>query len=490
VASSTLELLSTVECLVAAAGAPAVLDPGEEPLPLIPEHWSLSEWNGRVILHAWTDDRNLVRRITAVREQRRDRLSLDIERFPKTPGQLQIADLAAPGGVDLFRRTSRLAFRDRFALMLRRDFPLHRLEDVSAEPNLEATLSPAYVRAFLRRGASGIAALAAPPDCLDPAAAVTFGLIWLNYLRSREKQLTIDRLLLAASACAPADLALRAALLNPAAAIVELHTYDDKDRATPADFSDAGNAASTLPPCRRPVAPNAQPPDFSSLEDVDAVSLSDGAISLRIRGLEFARWVNGKLSCGIGNRRRASLATVAAMAREVARVRTAEHPDPGDPLFSLAPEGWLESQVRAHPEAIDAILRPTPLYGQVPIFASPTRGIIDLLAVDHAGRLTVIELKASADPQLPFQALDYWIRVRQHLNAGDFERLGYFPGITLRRDPPRILLVAPALEFHSTSETLLRHLPPSIDVTRIGLAQSWRKELRVMFRLKGAEHPQ
>jgi hypothetical protein len=59
----------------------------------------------------------------------------------------------------------------------------------------------------------------------------------------------------------------------------------------------------------------------------------------------------------------------------------------------------------------------------------------------------------------------------------------------LSHEPPRILLVAPALEFHSTTETLLSALSPQIEVTRIGLAADWRNGLRVMFRLQGSERP-
>jgi hypothetical protein len=55
------------------------------------------------------------------------------------------------------------------------------------------------------------------------------------------------------------------------------------------------------------------------------------------------------------------------------------------------------------------------------------------------------------------------------------------------RELPRILLVAPALEFHSTTETLLRAFSPEIDIASIGLAANWRSELRVMFRLRGSE---
>jgi hypothetical protein len=56
-------------------------------------------------------------------------------------------------------------------------------------------------------------------------------------------------------------------------------------------------------------------------------------------------------------------------------------------------------------------------------------------------------------------------------------------------DAPRIVLVAPALEFHSTSEAVLSYLSPEIDIMRVGLAADWRRELRVMFRLRGAERP-
>ena len=153
------------------------------------------------------------------------------------------------------------------------------------------------------------------------------------------------------------------------------------------------------------------------------------------------------------------------------------------------PEAWLESQVRANLAAIDPSLVPTPIYGQVPAFAAGDRGIIDLLAVDRAGRLAVIELKASPDLHLPLQALDYWMRVRWHLDRDEFTERGYFPGMPLRADPPRLVLVAPALEFHPTTEGILSHFSPEIEVERIGLGIHWRSHLEVMFRLRGADRP-
>jgi hypothetical protein len=125
------------------------------------------------------------------------------------------------------------------------------------------------------------------------------------------------------------------------------------------------------------------------------------------------------------------------------------------------------------------------LYGQVPAFTAGDRDVIDLLASDGSGRLTVVELKASEDIQLPMQALDYWMRVRWHAERGEFSPNGYFPGRELRRDPPRLLLVGPALDFHPANEAVLRYFDPRIEVERIGVGLEWRRDLKVMFRHGG-----
>ena len=483
------ELQGVIESFVAAAIQPAMLDPGEEPLPLIADQWSVSEWNGRLVLQAWDQRRNLVRKITGLKEQRRDRLCLITERFRNSQAELHIADLAAPNGRELGRKTSRIAFCERFHLMLAREWPEWQIVEISSDTNLEESLSTSYVRAFLRSGAKGMAVMAAPPETPACAGIVAAGLIWLDYLRRREKECSMGRLLLFVPLGLEREVAFRAACLDPARIACRLYAFDERDRAGVIDFADAGNIDSTLPPCHRPSSPNSEAQVFPEMPDVDRIEQTDGSVSLQVRGLEFARASAGKITCGISRRKRSTIETVVAMAREIARIRDPGAEDRQHPLYSLNPEGWLESQVRAHPETIDASLRSVPIYGQVPVFNGSERGVIDLLGIDHTGRLVVIELKATADLQLPFQALDYWLRVRKHLEAGDFERLGYFAGHVVSQEPPRILLVAPALEFHSTIETLLGALAPRIEVTRIGLAADWRSGLRVMFRLRGNERP-
>jgi hypothetical protein len=59
---------------------------------------------------------------------------------------------------------------------------------------------------------------------------------------------------------------------------------------------------------------------------------------------------------------------------------------------------------------------------------------------------------------------------------------GYFPGLELQPAPPLVYLIARALRFHPTTDILLRYLSRDMEIIRVGLAESWRRGLRVMFR--------
>jgi len=137
--------------------------------------------------------------------------------------------------------------------------------------------------------------------------------------------------------------------------------------------------------------------------------------------------------------------------------------------------------VRADPQLLDPELIPSPIYGQVTALAGVDRGLVDLLAINRSGRLTVIELKAAEDPHLPLQALDYWTRVRWHAARGAFSASGYFPGHTVLSVPPRLLLVAPAFQFHSTVDRILAYFSPDVEVARIGLGVEWQRNPRVVL---------
>jgi hypothetical protein len=494
------ELRAEIEAFFQSARKPALLEPGEELLALTPDNFSLDLRGERLTLQAWDRTRNLARRVIAIKQSTAARLEMTVERFPRRQGQLYLVDLARRAGADLGSRSGKLVFRERFRLFLRRQFPEWHLAELSAEANLAFSLSPAFPRAFLRHGQHGWAAIACPPDG-DASALLAFGLIWLSYLRAREQRLTVEGLALYILAGHERSTALRLLCLDPAAARCELFTYTEEDFIAAVDPRDHGNLDTRLQPATRPASnldanPSADPADawraIAELPAVERIPLHNGRTSLRVRGIEFAELAGSDLFFGMTERRPARAHHAAEIERLVEELGRARSPEAGDrehPLYRQYPEAWLESQARAEIETLDASLRREPIYGQVPAFAGGERGILDLLAVDRSGRLAVVELKASADLQLPLQAIDYWIRVKWHLDRGEFTSHGYFPGIQLRPDPPRLLLVSPALEFHPTSETLLSYFAPDIAVERIGLAVEWRKELRVMFRLSGAERP-
>ena len=226
------------------------------------------------------------------------------------------------------------------------------------------------------------------------------------------------------------------------------------------DLQDYGNIETTLPILRAQsgIELTSWMERLSTYPHVSAREERGGRISWTVRGLEFARWEPGiGLYFGIETKRRAgesNVPEIEGLARELARLRSPDSADRANPLYLKKPELWLEAQVSACLREVDASLESTPTYRQAPAFAGGERSILDLLAVDYAGRLCVVEVKVTEDLHLPLQALDYWIRVYWHARRNDFSRAGYFPGKQLQTTPPRLILVAPALHYHPTTDTL------------------------------------
>jgi hypothetical protein len=481
-----------IEGFVKQCRQPALMEPGEELIDLTAGNYAVELRGARLTVQAWDRTRNLTRRITAIKSGLPGRLEMTVERFARREGQMFLLDMGRKAGADLGSRCGRLVFRERFRLMLRRQFTDWTLAELSAEANLECSLSPGFPRALLRRGQHGWAAIACPPEG-DAAAALTFGLIWLSHLRHRERRLSIDGLAIYLPAKQDRTAALRLRWLNDTAAQYSLFAYTERDSVAAVDPADCGNVDTQLQPCREGAANRAGNWfGVPALPGVERVAKHNGRVSLRVRGIEFGEMADGELRFGLGEKRVAHShhrEEIARLVSELEQARSAESANRSHALYRAFPEAWLESQARAQIETLDASLRKQPLYGQAPTFAAGERGIMDLLAVDHSGRLAVVELKATADLHLPLQALDYWLRVKWHLDRGEFTAAGYFPGIELRPEPPRLLLVSPSLEFHPTTETVLDYFAPAIEVERIGLAVEWRKGLDVMFRLRGAQRP-
>ena len=490
-----MDVRQAVERFLAASREPILQEPGEENIRLVQGHYLLEDRPGHLQIQAWDDTRNIVRRIVSVELERPGRLELKVERFAKRVGTLLLADMARAKNQPFERHGGRLVFREQFRRLLLRQFTGWKVAELSTEMDLHHSLSPNYPRALLKNGAAGWAAIGAGAD---PHHALSFGLIWLDHLRRREPKLTIAGLAIFLPRDGVTATCLRLKFMSPAAAKYLVFAYSQEGFCDQIDIADSGNLETRLDACRCPstesqIRNNVLIERVCALPDVETVEKGEGSMSLRIRGLEFARVAGGELEFGLETRRRAALSNwveLETLVRELSRMRSSRAADRMNPLYRKSPEAWLESQVRANPQVVDAQLIPSPIYGQVPAFAGGDRGVLDLLAVEHTGRLAVIEIKASEDLHLPLQALDYWMRVSWHAARGEFSPLGYFPGIPISRVPPRLILVAPALDFHPSTETILRFFSSDIAVERIGVGIEWQRELQILFRLLGAESPE
>jgi hypothetical protein len=453
-----IEIQKAIERFLETSQKPILCEPGEESLAITPENFVVDVRGKYAQLQAWDSKRNLVRRVSAIERQAPGKLVLKVTRFGKLQGTLELIDRRRAVRDNVPLRSARLGFREQFRLFLRRQFPSYKLAELTTEADLEHSLSPAYPRALLRQGASAWAAIGVAADAGHPDGVLTFGLIWLDYLRQREPSLAIHGLILYLPVGAQKTTCLRLLFLDPAAAQYSAFAYDEDGLEARIDLRDCGNLDTHLAPCRfslrHPVA---------GLPGLETIERSDGELSYSLHGLDFRRKSRSQLV-------------------ELSRLRSPEAVDRRNPLYLRNPEAWLESQVRAHIQEIDASLLAAPIYGQVPAFAAADRGVLDLLAIDTSGRLAVLELKASEDVHLPLQALDYWMRVLWHLERREFQAKGYFPGRQPRPEPPRLLLVSPALDFHSSNERVLRYFSPQIPVERLGVGLEWRKELKVMYR--------
>ena len=196
------------------------------------------------------------------------------------------------------------------------------------------------------------------------------------------------------------------------------------------------------------------------------------AVSVRLRGIEVAQ-VSGKgTTYPLGE----------PLERVIREVDEARRFGSRHPLARAHEERWLESNLIGHIRQVLPSIDARHIYPQVPSFVGEDRNIIDLLTVTEEGRLVVIEIKASADPDLPFQALDYWLAVERHRKAGDFMRKGYFAGCALQDAPAVLVLVAPLLAYHKTAGRLIAALPREAPLMEVGINQSWKREIKVLRR--------
>lgn len=481
---------------LAASGCVEVREDGQWLAELASLQCEINRKGNQALVHLWSDERNLTRRVLRVKERTEDRIILEVQRFGRAkPGRLEFLRTDSPRAAG---RITREQFRARFERILKERFPDAIVDSLTAAPDLEHSFSGLYVRGVMHEGprAWALLAVASTQDAAAVEGILAFGILWLDWMRGRVQQRAIEGLRLFVPQGGSRCLRERLLALSSAARteIYELREPDAMMQKV--DSADAGNLESRLMP-RREIESKlraasdtitdirAMLPDSSSAIEARVLAGKDELV-LSLRGLVFARWTKQGVFFGLGNAPErltsASKPRLERLLHQFDLHRNSLAEDSNHYLYRAAPERWLESIVLEDPVKLDAQLDPAHFYSQVPALAAGDRGVLDLLGITRKGRLVVIELKASEDIQLPVQAVDYWLRVRRHQRDGDFQEYGYFAGVQLDPRPPLVWLVAPGLRFHSATDTLLKYLSPEIQVTRIGLSESWRRGLKIVFR--------
>lgn len=480
---------------IRASGAAEVHEDGKWLASLDGFRSELQTRGKHTLIHLWSPETSLVRRILRVSACEPARVQIEVQKFgARKPGRLEFF---APRNQRSHARVTREQFKERFERMLAEQFPDARVSALSTAADLKRSFSTLYTRGIMTEGRTSWAFLAAGPseNSLAFDGILSFALLWLDWTRSNPSRGPVQGLRIFLPEGESRVTLERARALSPNVGLEVYEFSKDEFRIRRVEASGRGNVESWLVPHGETELALASadeiirrvrallPEAANSIE----VSVPAGVreVSFRFRGLEFAHWREGRLFSGVvdPHRRVASdLSQISALLRELVAKRTFSSSDSKSAIYRAAPERWLETIVRLDPQSLDASLNPAFLYAQVPALACGERGIIDLLGVTHHGHLVVIELKASEDLHLPLQTVDYWLRVRRHLIEGDFQRFGYFPGIELKSHAPLIWLVAPSLHFHPANEIQLRYLASEIRVSRIGINENWRRGIRVVFR--------
>jgi hypothetical protein len=427
--------------------------------------------------------------------------------FVRTRGKpetstLEFRELNAPAVVN--RAGGRASYHQRLLAFLKSKYREWKFERVSSRSDREHSFSTWYMRGMARQGTSAWAFLGLGEEEGATAAdgALGFGLIWLDWLRNRSERVTVNQLKLFLPHSAVAVIAHRAAYLNPKALTVEIYEWRAGQlSATPIELRDYGNVETRLAPRRQAellrqshskVLQDTLSEDSKGVEVIPEAAGTKS--SMRVAGLDVGL-MEGQVAARIFYGLEGSVQKLddsnrddfRQFVREVARVRRPHSPEPQHEFYRLQSERWLESILFKDITRIDPALSPKHVYQQVPAFSGKDRGVIDLLTVTRQGRLAVVELKVHEEINLPLQGLDYWLRVNWLQSRNQFKEYGYFPGCELLPEPPLLYLVSPAFRFHSTTGKLLRYLDPRIETILIGINDTWRDEIKILYRHQRAD---
>ena len=314
---------------------PVLKEVGGETMALEPGRFSMEAQRGKVLLEVWDESRSIVRRILEVRRQKPGELVLAYQRFGAGRGLVRLL-ASAKGVTELEREAVRSRFAARLRKLLAHTFPGWKLKQLTAERDLERSLSSQTARAVLSRGKSDWAVVGCAEEEGEAAAvsALTQGLAWLDSLRhsaARSKRLVAGLKLFLPERFVERT-ALRWRYLNQGLAGFELFAFSPEDTVRRAEEGEYANLRTELPmPCPAATAPAEALGLLRRLGGRSRVEMAvrpGAGLTCRINGLEFARAGPDGAMFGSGSHWQSlvseSLPQAERLAQDIGRIRAAD----------------------------------------------------------------------------------------------------------------------------------------------------------------------
>jgi hypothetical protein len=135
------------------------------------------------LVHVWSGERNLIRRVVGVAQRAPGRIILGVQRMGRSkPGRLEIFSKEAPRTT---ARVTREKFRARFRRLLEQQFPDARIDSITTTPDRNRSFSGVYTRGLMTEGSLQWAFLGI--STAENSSAVdgilTYGLLGLAWAR-------------------------------------------------------------------------------------------------------------------------------------------------------------------------------------------------------------------------------------------------------------------------------------------------------------------
>src|SRR5258706_5701113 len=234
---------------LAGAQAAIVVEDAAVAFDLADSKYSISGEYNKCLLHLWSSERNVVRRVLDA-EIKGSTLRLQVQRMGQNrPTKLDFyrdRDRRSPAA----RQTARVAYAARMQKALERHFPGWTVARLTTNMDLHRSFGPAYLRGLLQQGQRALAVVGvdAPETPTTIDGALTCGLLWLDACRhAQHDRRLVEGLVMILPNGTLALTQQRMAHLHATAAKWQLYEFDERDdEMSQAEIAASGNLATRL----------------------------------------------------------------------------------------------------------------------------------------------------------------------------------------------------------------------------------------------------